>query len=66
MKYSWIRQGIAMAAYLTKYRRTQYRPKLKYTALLQNLTKLDNLKSSLAIYHYVKVQQLDDICETRR
>jgi hypothetical protein len=24
------------------------------------------LKSSLAIYHYVKVQQLDDICETRR
>jgi hypothetical protein len=24
------------------------------------------LKSSLAIYHYVKVQQLDDLCETRR
>jgi hypothetical protein len=24
------------------------------------------LKSSLAIYHYVKVQQLDDICETRQ
>jgi hypothetical protein len=24
------------------------------------------LKSSSAIYHYVKVQQLDDICETRR
>jgi hypothetical protein len=25
------------------------------------------MKSSLAIYHYyVKVQQLDDICETRR
>jgi hypothetical protein len=24
------------------------------------------LKSSLAIYHYVKVQQLDVICETRR
>jgi hypothetical protein len=24
------------------------------------------VKSSLAIYHYVKVQQLDDICETRR
>jgi hypothetical protein len=37
------RRGIAMAAYLMKYRRTQYRPKLKYTALLQNLTKLDNL-----------------------
>ena len=33
-------------------------------------SKLDKtwLKSSLAIYHYVKVgqQQLDDICETRR
>ena len=24
------------------------------------------LKTSLAIDHYVKVQQLDDICETRR
>jgi hypothetical protein len=24
------------------------------------------LKSSLAIYHYVKLQQLDDICETRQ
>jgi hypothetical protein len=24
------------------------------------------LKSSLAIYHYVKEQQLDEICETRR
>jgi hypothetical protein len=24
------------------------------------------LKSSLAIYDYVKVQQLDHICETRR
>jgi hypothetical protein len=24
------------------------------------------LKSSLAIFHYVKVQQLDVICETRR
>jgi hypothetical protein len=24
------------------------------------------LKSSLAIYHYAEVQQLDDICETRR
>jgi hypothetical protein len=24
------------------------------------------LKSSLAIYHYVKVQQLDDICQIRR
>jgi hypothetical protein len=24
------------------------------------------LKSSFAIYHYVKVQQLDVICETRR
>jgi hypothetical protein len=24
------------------------------------------LKSSSAIYDYVKVQQLDDICETRR
>ena len=36
--------------------------KIKYTA-----SKLDEtwLKSSLAIYHYVKVQ-LDDICETRR
>jgi hypothetical protein len=32
------------------------------------VSKLDEtwLKSSLAIYHYVKVQQLDDICETRR
>jgi uncharacterized protein (DUF2252 family) len=31
-------------------------------------SKLDEtwLKSSLTIYHYVKVQQLDDICETRR
>jgi hypothetical protein len=37
--------------------------KIKYTA-----SKLDEtwLKSSLVIYHYVKVQQLDDICETRR
>jgi hypothetical protein len=24
------------------------------------------LKSSLAIYHYVKIKQLDDICETWR
>ena len=24
------------------------------------------LKYSLALYHYVKVQQLDDICEIRR
>jgi hypothetical protein len=24
------------------------------------------VKSPLAIYYYVKVQQLDDICETRR
>jgi hypothetical protein len=40
--------------------------KIKYTALLQNLMKLNWLKSSLSIYHYVKVQQLDDICETRR
>jgi hypothetical protein len=32
------------------------------------VSKLDEtwLKSSLAIYHYVKVQQLDDICEIRR
>jgi hypothetical protein len=32
------------------------------------VSKLDEtwLKYSLAIYHYVKVQQLDDICETRR
>ena len=32
------------------------------------VSKLDEtwLKSSLAIYDYVKVQQLDDICETRR
>jgi hypothetical protein len=32
------------------------------------VSKLDEtwLKSSLAVYHYVKVQQLDDICETRR
>jgi hypothetical protein len=31
-------------------------------------SKLDEtwLKSSLAIDHYVKVQQLHDICETRR
>jgi hypothetical protein len=31
-------------------------------------SKLDEtwLKTSLAIDHYVKVQQLDDICETRR
>jgi hypothetical protein len=32
------------------------------------VSKLDEswLKSSLAIYHYVKVQQPDDICEIRR
>jgi hypothetical protein len=32
------------------------------------VSKLDKtwLKSSLAVYHYVKVQQLDDICEIRR
>jgi hypothetical protein len=32
------------------------------------VSKLDEswLKSSLAIYHYVKVEQLDDICEIRR
>jgi hypothetical protein len=32
------------------------------------VSKLDEtwLKSSLAIYHYVKVQQLDDICEIRQ
>jgi hypothetical protein len=32
------------------------------------VSKLDEtwLKSSLAVYHYVKVQQLDDICEIRR
>jgi hypothetical protein len=31
-------------------------------------SKLDEtwLKSSLVIYHYVKVQQLDDICEIQR
>jgi hypothetical protein len=40
--------------------------KIKYTALSRNLMNETWLKSSLAIYHYVKVQQLDDICETRR
>ena len=39
--------------------------KIKYTALSHNLKK-PSLKSSSAIYDYVKVQQLDDICETRR
>jgi hypothetical protein len=39
--------------------------KINYTALLQNFDETW-LKSSLAIDHYVKVQQLDDICETRR
>jgi hypothetical protein len=39
--------------------------KIKYTALFPNLMK-PSLKSSSAIYDYVKVQQLDDICEIRR
>ena len=39
--------------------------KIKYTALFQNLMK-PSLKSSAAIYDYVKVQQLDDICQIRR
>ena len=39
--------------------------KIKYTALFQIWMK-PSLKSSSAIYDYVKVQQLDDICETRR
>jgi hypothetical protein len=39
--------------------------KIKYTTLSHNLMKL-GWKPSLAIYHYIKVQQLDDICETRR
>ena len=33
-----------------------------YTALFQNLMK-PSLKSSSTIYDYVKVQQLDDICQ---
>jgi hypothetical protein len=36
--------------------------KIKYTALFSNLMK-PSLKSSSAIYDYVKVQQLDDICQ---
>jgi hypothetical protein len=40
-------------------------PKIKYTALFPNLMK-PSLKSSSAIYDYVKVQQLDDICQIRR
>jgi hypothetical protein len=40
--------------------------KIKYTALSRNLMNETWLKSSLAIYHYVKVQQLYDICETQR
>ena len=39
--------------------------KIKYTALFQIWMK-PSLKSSSAIYDYAKVQQLDDICETRR
>ena len=39
--------------------------KIKYTALFKNLMK-PSLKSSSAIYDYVKVQQLDDICQIRR
>jgi hypothetical protein len=38
--------------------------KIKYTALSHNLMK--PLKSSPAIYDYVKLQQLDDICQIRR
>jgi hypothetical protein len=38
--------------------------KIKYTALFPNLMK--PLKSSSAIHDYVKVQQLDDICQIRR
>jgi hypothetical protein len=38
---------------------------IKYTALFQNLMK-PSLKSSSAIYDYVKVQQLDDICQIRQ
>jgi hypothetical protein len=36
--------------------------KIKHTALFQNLMKT-SLKSSSTIYDYVKVQQLDDICQ---
>ena len=39
--------------------------KIKYTALFPNLMK-PSLKSSSAIHDYVKVQQLDDICQIRR
>ena len=38
---------------------------IKYTAMFQKLMKL-RLKSSLAIYNCIKVQQLDEICKTRR
>ena len=39
--------------------------KIKYTELFPNLMK-PSLKSSSAIHDYVKVQQLDDICQIRR
>jgi hypothetical protein len=52
-----------MAAILRNIERHNIEDKIHYTA-----SKLDEtwLKSSLAIYHYAKVQQQDDICETRR
>jgi hypothetical protein len=48
-----------------KWRQFDEISKIKYTALFQKWMK-PSLKSSSAIYDYVKVQQLDDICEIRR
>jgi hypothetical protein len=53
-----------MAPYFTKYiEGHNIEDKIHCT-----VSKLDEtwLKYSLALYHYVKVQQLDDICEIRR
>jgi hypothetical protein len=45
-----------------------YNELLLDTIIYCTVSKLDEtwLKSSLAVYHYVRVQQLDDICGIRR
>jgi hypothetical protein len=48
-----------------KWRQFDDKSKIKCTALFKKLMK-PSLKSSSAIYDYVKVQQLDDICQIRR
>ena len=59
-------RGIAMAAYLTKYRGTQYRRLNTLHSCTASKFGETWLKSSLAICYYEKGKELADICDTRR